>query len=78
MCGFVCVMRHRETSEAFPMDDLKQRSAIIKHRGPDAKHVYYDEVISIAFTSQPMSFANSRYRVICNGTILNEKNGEKN
>ncbi len=51
MCGFVCVMRHRETSEAFPMDDLKQRSAIIKHRGPDAKHVYYDEVISIAFTS---------------------------
>ncbi|WP_042221246.1 asparagine synthase (glutamine-hydrolyzing) [Oceanobacillus manasiensis] len=85
MCGFVGVLL-KEKALQFSTDhleDIKESSNLINHRGPDEEGFFNDSSIALSFKrlsiidhaggQQPWLFGDDRYRMVFNGEIYNFK-----
>ncbi|MBP0725703.1 asparagine synthase (glutamine-hydrolyzing) [Bacillus sp. RG28] len=82
MCGIFGIMWNaQEKSSKLDLEQLKQLTNLITHRGPDDEGFYEDEFVSLCFKRlsiidihaghQPLSYEDGRYWIIFNGEIYN-------
>jgi len=76
ICGFY------STNEVFSRIDLENMTSALKHRGPDAQGLFYDQSVGLGHTrlsildlsneaNQPMVSSNQRYIIVYNGEVYN-------
>ncbi|MFC7373230.1 asparagine synthase (glutamine-hydrolyzing) [Fictibacillus iocasae] len=82
MCGFIGYMMNApETAEQDDIQQLKNMTNLITHRGPDDSGFFVDEYVRFGFRrlsiidleagKQPLSYEDDRYWIIFNGEIYN-------
>ncbi|OYD56354.1 asparagine synthetase B, partial [Fictibacillus aquaticus] len=82
MCGFIGYMMNApETAEQNDIQQLKNMTNLITHRGPDDSGFFVDEYVRFGFRrlsiidleagKQPLSYEDDRYWIIFNGEIYN-------